>query len=320
MTRHSCFSPRRSSTIMSKVAGPARCALIFWKPPPPCFLPSFAAAASPSVVLSTPPTRLRICLFFTSFLRSPCAEAIIRTPRCLHVRAASTSEERPISSITITSGVWFWTHSTMTPAWASSDGTIIRRARPMQGCGTSPSPAISLLVSTMQTLLSMASSRVASRTMVVFPLPGSPRNRMLRSSPNSRSEIMSALPLTCLPTRIVRPITSPLRFLMPEIRCSCCSNPARLSLPKPPSLSSTASMSPIPITRSLAPRRTRSPAIHAHAGRPLSSTMSDRRSVKSLSSVPPASPFLCRSSSAMSLGNKSKSTPVSLLTTSGPGT
>jgi hypothetical protein len=59
--------------------------------------------------------------------------------------------------------------------------TCIRRACPTHGCGTSPSPAISLDVSTMSTLHRSASTRAASRTTVVFPLQRT-RGRGVRGS------------------------------------------------------------------------------------------------------------------------------------------
>ena len=42
----------------------------------------------------------------------------------------------------------------------------------MQGCGRFPSPAISFEVSTMNTFFDSESILVASRTIVVFPVPG----------------------------------------------------------------------------------------------------------------------------------------------------
>jgi hypothetical protein len=55
----------------------------------------------------------------------------------------------------------------------------MRRARPMPGCGMSPSPPISLLVSMMTTRLrhSSDSRRAISRTLVVLPTPGRPCRR-----------------------------------------------------------------------------------------------------------------------------------------------
>ncbi len=50
----------------------------------------------------------------------------------------------------------------------------MRRARPTAGCGISPSPPISLEVSTITTRLLSASTRAASRSMVVLPTPGRP--------------------------------------------------------------------------------------------------------------------------------------------------
>lgn len=70
---------------------------------------------------------------------------------------------------------------TMTRCCMDGSGTGIRRALPMAGWGTSPSPPISLEVSTMTTRLwsSSASVRAISRMTVVLPTPGLPRNRML---------------------------------------------------------------------------------------------------------------------------------------------
>ena len=88
---------------------------------------------------------------FSSVL--PWAVPISCTPRSAIVRAAIASSSVPISSMTITSGMWFSTASIMTACCAVGVGTCIRRARPIAGCGMSPSPAISLLVSTMTTRL-----------------------------------------------------------------------------------------------------------------------------------------------------------------------
>ncbi len=70
---------------------------------------------------------------------------------------------------------------TMTRCCMEGSGTGMRRALPMAGWGTSPSPPISLDVSTMTTRLcsSSASVRAISRMTVVLPTPGLPRNRML---------------------------------------------------------------------------------------------------------------------------------------------
>jgi hypothetical protein len=70
----------------------------------------------------------------------------------------------------------------------------MRLARPMPACGTSPSPPISLLVSTMTTRLSRssASSLDSSRMAVVFPTPGRPINNTL-APPDTRSATRPAL-------------------------------------------------------------------------------------------------------------------------------
>ncbi len=77
-------------------------------------------------------------------------------------------------------------------------------------------------------LRSSARTRAISRSLVVFPTPGRPRIRRfwpVSISPRS----ISMVPNTARPTRRVRPTTSPLRFLMAEIRCRVRSMPARLS-------------------------------------------------------------------------------------------
>ena len=70
------------------------------------------------------------------------------------VRAAAASSSRPISSMMITSGMWFSTASIITSCWNSGVATCMRRARPMAGWGMSPSPPISLEVSTTTTRFS----------------------------------------------------------------------------------------------------------------------------------------------------------------------
>ena len=59
-------------------------------------------------------------------------------------------------------------------------GTCMRRARPMPGCGMSPSPAISFEVSTTTTRFPRSSgrTRATSRSIVVGPTPGRPRMRI----------------------------------------------------------------------------------------------------------------------------------------------
>ena len=109
----------------------------------------------------------------------------------------------------------------------------MRLALPMPGWGTSPSPAISLDVSTMTTRLCAwsARTRATSRSIVVLPTPGLPSIRMLLPD-KTRSSMILLVPKTARPTRQVRPITLPLRFRMPAMRCSVRSMPARLSPPK----------------------------------------------------------------------------------------
>ena len=99
-----------------------------------------------------PPTRsarVGLSSMFSSEL--PCAVPISCTPRSAMVRAASASSCRPISSMTITSGLWFSTASIITSCCREGWATCMRRARPTAGWGTSPSPPISLEVSTMTT-------------------------------------------------------------------------------------------------------------------------------------------------------------------------
>ena len=170
----------------------------------------------------------------------PWAVAMSCTPRSAMVRAASASAVVPISSITITCGMWFSTASIITACCSSGEGTCMRRARPMPGWGMSPSPAISFEVSTTTTRLasSSASTRAASRRMVVLPTPGRPSRRI--DSPDSMtSRRMSTVPKTARPTRQVRPMTSPTRLRIAEMRWRVRSSPARLSLPKRPIRSTT---------------------------------------------------------------------------------
>ena len=67
----------------------------------------------------------------------------------------------------------------MTLCCMLGSGTCMRRAPPMAGWGTSPSPPISLEVSTITTRLwsSSDSTRAISRITVVLPTPGLPRKR-----------------------------------------------------------------------------------------------------------------------------------------------
>ena len=84
-----------------------------------------------------------------------------------------------------TCGLWFCTASRSISCCLSRAGTIIRRARPMQGWARAPSPAISQLVSTTITrcLKRSASSPATSRSRVVFPASAQqPACRTLSSS------------------------------------------------------------------------------------------------------------------------------------------
>mmetsp|Transcript_6502 Transcript_6502/g.26346 ORF Transcript_6502/g.26346 Transcript_6502/m.26346 type:complete len:344 (-) Transcript_6502:11-1042(-) len=165
------------------------------------------------------------------------------------VRAACASSSVPISSTTITSGVWFCTASMSTWCCESGLGTCMRRAAPMPGCGMSPSPPISFEVSTITTRRAMPpdsreteSTRAISRIAVVFPTPGLPRSKTLRPLRN-RSKTKSALPSMALPTRAVSPTTLPARLRMTETRCNVSLTPARLSPPTSPTPASAASTS-----------------------------------------------------------------------------
>ena len=154
------------------------------------------ASMSPSVTAWIPPIRSERVGFWTRFSRVfPCAVATSCTPLSAMVRAALASSSVPISSMMMTSGMWFSTASIMTACCLSGDGTCILRAVPMPGCGMSPSPAISLEVSTMTTRLpaSSARTRATSRSMVVLPTPGFPSRRML-SPVRTMSSIMRMVP------------------------------------------------------------------------------------------------------------------------------
>ena len=78
---------------------------VFWQPL--CF-----ASSSPKVTELTPPTKSDIAGFLIKLSKVlPWAVAINITPRSAIVLAAATSSSVPISSTTITSGVWFSTAS-----------------------------------------------------------------------------------------------------------------------------------------------------------------------------------------------------------------
>jgi hypothetical protein len=148
----------------------------------------------------------------------------------------------------------------------------------MAGCGTSPSPPISLLVSMITTRLPWRSlkTRASSRMTVVFPTPGRPRNKMLSLPSASRSSIMSTCPFSARPTRQVRPTTEPERLRMAEMRCSVPAMPARLSPPKSPIAAIAASKSPR-VTGSARRHWLGAPfAKRASGQRPRSSTTSSR--------------------------------------------
>ncbi len=131
-----------------------------------------------------PPTRsasVGFAIRFSSVL--PWAVPTSCTPRSAIVRAACASSSVPISSMTMTSGMWFSTASIITACCIAGVDTCMRRALPIAGCGMSPSPAISFEVSTMTTRLfsSSASTRAISRSIVVLPTPGRPSTSTLCS-------------------------------------------------------------------------------------------------------------------------------------------
>ena len=217
------------STTTSKVGGALRSRTDFW-------VPRRRASSSDRVTLWMPPMRSDSVGFIIRFSRVlPCAVATSCTPRSAIVRAADASSSVPISSMTMTSGMWFSTASIMTACCIDGVGTCIRRALPTAGCGMSPSPPISFEVSTIITrfLRSSASTRAASRNSVVLPTPGRPIIRMLLPD-STMSRMIVIVPNTARPTRQVMPTIRPSRLRMAEMRCSVRSMPARLSSPKAP--------------------------------------------------------------------------------------
>ena len=177
------------STSTAKVGGALRSSTDF------C-VPRRRASSSERVTDWMPPIRsasVGLSIKFSSVL--PCAVPTSCTPRSAIVRAACASSSVPISSMTITSGMWFSTASIITACCLAGLGTCIRRARPIAGCGMSPSPAISLEVSTTTTRLrsDSASTRAVSRSSVVLPTPGRPRIRML-SPDSTRSWMIVIVP------------------------------------------------------------------------------------------------------------------------------
>mmetsp|Transcript_8349 Transcript_8349/g.22291 ORF Transcript_8349/g.22291 Transcript_8349/m.22291 type:complete len:259 (+) Transcript_8349:1625-2401(+) len=226
-TRHLLLASISMAT--SKDGGPPRSSMLFCTP-------RLRASSSPRVTLWMPPTKSASAGFFITFSSSfPCAVATSITPRWAIVRAAAHSASVPISSITTTSGMWFSTASIITRCCSSGSGTCMRRARPMPTCGMSPSPPISLLVSTMMTRLCKSSdrARLTSLIAVVLPTPGLPKKRMLAPE-RTMSATMRALPLMARPARQVSPMMRPARLRMQLIRCRVRSMPARLSPPKVP--------------------------------------------------------------------------------------
>jgi len=217
------------STTTSKVGGAFRSRMDFR-------VPRRRASSSPRVTDWMPPMRSERVGFIIRFSSSlPWAVATSCTPRSAMVRAAAASSSVPISSMTMTSGMWFSTASIITACWRLGVGTCMRRALPMAGWGMSPSPAISLEVSTMTTRLFMssASTRATSRSMVVLPTPGRPSSRVLRPV-RMRSSMTLMVPKMARPTRQVSPTMRPLRLRKQEMRCRVRSIPARLSPPNSP--------------------------------------------------------------------------------------
>ena len=124
------------STRTSKVGGLLRSSTVF------C-VPLRLASSSPNVTACTSPTRSTKRRVDQQVLQRP----PMRRPDQLHPRsaivlAACASSSVPISSMTMTSGMWFSTASIITRCCSAGRATCMRPARPMPGCGTSPSPAI----------------------------------------------------------------------------------------------------------------------------------------------------------------------------------
>ena len=178
-----CTASRSLSWISmstSKVGGALRSSTVFW-------VPRRRASSSESVTAWMPPTRsesVGFCSRLSSVL--PCAVATSCTPRSAMVRAASASAVVPISSMTMTCGMWFSTASIITACCWSGDGTCMRRARPMPGCGMSPSPAISFEVSTITTRLPSSSASDAGRLAQQGRLADARAGRAAGSTPPPR--------------------------------------------------------------------------------------------------------------------------------------
>jgi len=211
---------------------------VFW-------VPRNLASSSPNITDWMEPIRSERVGFLIRLGRvKPWAVATSWTPLSAIVRAALVSSSVPISSMMMTSGLWFWTASIMVACWCSGLGTWRRRAEPMPGCGRSPSPAISLEVSTTMTLLfrSVERTRAVSLRNVVFPLAGGPRNKIFLPL-SVMSRMTSMAPKMARPTRHVRPIMVPERLRRAEIRWRVRSMPARLSESNLPTFLVTESMS-----------------------------------------------------------------------------
>src|SRR6476469_351057 len=231
--------------MTSRVGGALRSSTLFW-------VRRRRASSSPRVTLWIPPLssdRVGLSIRLSRLL--PWAVPISWKPRSAIVRAAWASSSVPISSMTMTWGMWFSTASIITSCCSDGVRTCIRRALPMAGWGMSPSPAISFEVSTTTTRLpcSSARTRAASRSIVVLPMPGRPMIR-IDFPVSTKSLMISIVPYTARPIRHVSPTIFPFRFRIALIRCRVRSIPARLSSPNDPMCSTTWAMSDSVISRS----------------------------------------------------------------------
>eukprot|EP00965_Chrysotila_dentata_P135946 4493757-Pleurochrysis_carterae.AAC.2 len=113
-SRHWSRTPASSSITTSNIGGRMRCGTCLEGGSP--FAVARFADLSPTTTFSHAPTRLLVARLLIKSRSVPCAEAMTRTPLRLAPSAASASFSRPISSSTITCGVWFCTHSSMTDA------------------------------------------------------------------------------------------------------------------------------------------------------------------------------------------------------------
>ena len=104
---------------MSNVGGALRSNTVF------CDL-RLRASKSPRVTVCIPPIRsdkVGLSIKFSNSL--PCAVATSWTPRSAMVLAALASNSVPISSIMMTSGMWFSTASIITACCSVGEGTCI---------------------------------------------------------------------------------------------------------------------------------------------------------------------------------------------------